>query len=212
MADLNQQIFLLLNASAHPRPWAVDLATLIATGPIVVGPGLLIALWVWGPASRRGGLLAVAGSMLVGLCLNQALGALYFEPRPFMIGLGHSWLAHLPDNSFPSDHATFVWALGAGLLATGPARRWGTAVCLYGAVVAWARIYLGVHFPLDMVGSLAVAVVSGGVARQVQPLATQWVLPPAERIYEASLRGLRLPPALLPRLSQAERAVRDDMV
>ena len=36
----------------------------------------------------------------------------------------------------------------------------GLALALSGLPVAWARIYLGVHFPLDMVGSVLVAVLS----------------------------------------------------
>jgi undecaprenyl-diphosphatase len=41
-------------------------------------------------------------------------------------------------------------------------RSWigGIALALMSALVAWARIFLGVHFPLDMVGSLAMAVIA----------------------------------------------------
>jgi hypothetical protein len=46
-----------------------------------------------------------------------------------------------------------------------------------GAGVAWSRIYLGVHFPLDMIASMLVAVVSGDIARLGQPVVTDWICP-----------------------------------
>jgi undecaprenyl-diphosphatase len=205
----NQQLFLFINVSADPSTWAVELARLIANSPIVVGPVLLIALWVWGQPIRRGGLLAVAMGMLVGLGINQLLGLVYFEPRPFMTGIGHTLLTHPPDNSFPSDHATFIWAMGVGLMATSAARRWGIGTCLYGAGVAWSRIYLGVHFPLDMIASMLVAVVSGGIARFGQPIVTDWILPLADGPYEHSLHALRLPAILIPRQSRKAKSTRD---
>jgi len=199
MPGWNQRLFLLINAAADPNTWLVHLARIIANSPVVIGPVLLITLWVWGRPAKRGGLLSVAGGILVGLGINQVLGFVYFEPRPFMIGLGHTLLVHLPDNSFPSDHATFVWGLGLGLLSTKAAQKLGAAVCLYGVAVAWSRVYLGVHFPIDMIAAGPVAVVAAGFARISQPSVTSWVLPLPDGMYETSLRVLRLPSALIPR-------------
>lgn len=112
MPEWSQQLFLLINASADPDAWLAQMADITASSPVVVGSLLLVALWVWGQPARCSRLLAVAVGMLIGLGINQVLGLLYFEPRPFMIGLGHTLLAHVSDNSFPSDHATFIWTLG----------------------------------------------------------------------------------------------------
>ncbi len=199
MSGWNQHLFLLINAGPHPIVWIVDAALLIAGSPVVVAPALLIVLWVWGRPDRRGGLLAVAGGMVIGLCINFGLGLIWFEPRPFMVGLGHTLLAHAPDNSFPSDHVTFTWALGAGLIATGAARRTGVVVCLYGVSVAWARVFLGVHFPIDMLASAGVGAVSGGIAVATRPWVAVTVLPVADRLYEGTVAILHLPPVLVPR-------------
>ena len=199
MPEWNREVFLLIDAPAHPERWVIDLVALLAGSPALVGPLVLVALWVWGAPSRPGELLSVAGAMLVGLGINQILGMLYFEPRPFMIELGRTLIAHAADNSFPSDHATFIWTLGAGLLATRAAIRTGSCICVYGLAVAWSRIFLGVHFPDDMAASAIVAVVSAGLARAACPLMIVWVLPAAGRLYEATVIVLRLPPALVPR-------------
>lgn len=91
-----------------------------------------------------------------GVGANQLIGLVWQHPRPFMIGLGHTFLPHAPDSSFPSDHAT-VFAGIALTLLLGGARWLGGFTVLAGALVAWARVFLGVHFPLDKFGAAAVA-------------------------------------------------------
>lgn len=195
----NVYLFHLLNAPDRPNALTVLAATLAADRLVFAVVVIAACLWLFGPPDRRGALLAVGAGAAVALGLNQFLGILWFEPRPFMIGLGHSLLAHAPENSFPSDHATFMWSLGLGLIATGAAPTMGWIVCGLGLVVAWARIYLGVHFPVDMAASLIVGIVAAGLARLARPLVEHSVRPGVERLYEAVLGLLRLSPALFPR-------------
>ena len=75
-----------------------------------------------------------------------------------MIGLGHTLIPHAADSSFPSDHLTLLWAVAFSFLMHRSLRLAGMALALLGLPVAWARIFLGVHFPLDMVGAALVAV------------------------------------------------------
>jgi undecaprenyl-diphosphatase len=192
MESWNQYIFLLLNASSHPGAITVEAAQFAANWLVVAAALVIAYLWIWGLTLKRSALIAVSVSTVLALGINQLLGLLWFEPRPFMIGLGHTLMNHAPDNSFPSDHATFIWSLGFGLIATRASPRWGWLVALAGIVVAWARIYLGVHFPADMAGSFVVAMASAAVARALVPVAQRRLLPIIEDCYEATLVKLRL--------------------
>jgi undecaprenyl-diphosphatase len=195
----NTQLFLLLNGPAAPDPATLFGMRMLADSPVVIAPALLAWLWVRRPDHRRGGLLAVALAALAGQAANLALGALWFEPRPFMAGIGHSLLAHRTDTGFPSDHSTLMFALGTGLMLTGAARAAGAAVCVLGLGVGWARVYLGVHFPIDVLTGIPVGAAAGGLARLIQPLLRRHALPPAERLYGFTLAALRLPAAVFPR-------------
>jgi undecaprenyl-diphosphatase len=97
----------------------------------------------------------------VALAVNFACGLLWFHPRPFMAGVGHTFLKHAPDSSFPSDHATIMFTVALVLAASSApgARRLGSLMFPVALVVAWSRVYLGVHYPMDMAGALAVALV-----------------------------------------------------
>lgn len=199
MLELNHKLFLLLNASAQPPDWLVNGIAALASSPVVIAPLLVVALWVWGKPSARGALIAIAGAVIVAQGVNLTLGLLWFDPRPFMVPLGHTLVAHVGDNGFPSDHATLVWTLGAGLWLTGAAPRWGIVTCLFGIAVAWSRIWLGVHFPEDMAMSAVVGAVVGLGARAVTPVVNRALLPFADRLYEKTVAAAHLPESLVPR-------------
>lgn len=120
--DWNTNLFLMLNASAQPGPAMLFIADALASGPVLLAPVALICLWVWGRQDCRPALLAVTGGLFLGQGLNLLLGLAWYEPRPFMAGVGHTWLAHVADNGFPSDHATFAWSLGFSLVLTDASR------------------------------------------------------------------------------------------
>ena len=201
MYALNESIFLQVNGPAAPPAWIVTLADLLAASPLVVAPLVLAALWIWGEPAHRGVLLATAGAMLLGQGVNLTLGGLWFEPRPFMAGVGHTLMFHAPDNAFPSDHMTFIMTCGLGLLLSGAYRAIGALVCLLGCGVAWARLYLGVHFPIDMFASSLVALLCGSFAVWVAPSVESMLMPGVNRLYAVIAQRL-------PRLSSGKRSRR----
>ncbi len=207
LTSWNERLFLLVNASAHPDAALVLVATFAAAWVIYFAMALVAGLWIWGRPHLRGRLLATVGGVSLALGINQILGMLWYEPRPFAIGLGHALISHAADNSFPSDHGTFLWSLGFSLIVAVAADGWGLAVLVAGLLVAWARVYLGVHYPLDMATSLLVSVVGGTLSLALVPMAERLVLPPAEALYLRMLELLHLPRRVFPR----EQRARDTM-
>jgi undecaprenyl-diphosphatase len=162
MEELNRSLFLMINASAHPSSGMLFMATVLAEWLIYGVPLLLAGLWLWGGRGNRAAALAAALSVAFALGGNQLVSMHWPHPRPFMIGLGHTFLAHKPEASFPSDHATVFFSLGLALMWAS-LRKTGALFLLLGVVVGWARVYLGVHFPLDIVGALLVASITSWV-------------------------------------------------
>jgi undecaprenyl-diphosphatase len=157
LEQLNQILFLRLNANPDAEGVVLSLAAVVADDFIYVIPLVLLALWLWGGGRERGIALQAVAVTFVALGINQMLAILWPHPRPFMMGLGHTYIAHASDSSFPSDHATVFAGVGLTFVLAGCRVAIGWGVLLLGLCVAWARIYLGVHFPLDMVGAVAVA-------------------------------------------------------
>lgn len=153
---LNRTLFLRINGGNDTPTWVVQVASGIADDLIVLIPLLLLGFWLRGDHARRSMALKASLVTLISLGAGQVISALWPHPRPFMIGLGHTWATHVADASFPSDHMTVFAGIGLTLLFDGAAG-WGLATMLTGLCVAWARVFLGLHFPLDMAGAVAVA-------------------------------------------------------
>lgn len=157
MQELNDSLFLLINADAHPSALMLFIAKLFAEQMIWLVPIGLMVGWLRGGERTRMLLLEATSAGLAGLLINQLIGLFWQHPRPFVIGLGHTFLTHAPDSSFPSDHLTLLWCVAFSFLLHQRSRAAGALLALLGLPMAWARIYLGVHFPLDMVGAALVA-------------------------------------------------------
>lgn len=156
MPALDQSLFLLINAHPDTPIWAVDLGRFIAKHLIYLVPLSLIAIWLWGRSAQRSTALYALTATVLALGINQLIGWYLPVDRPFMIGLGTTVLAHAPTPSFPSNHYTIFLCIGITLLLRHQPRT-GVAFILTGTLVAWSRIFVGVHYPSDMLGAMVIA-------------------------------------------------------
>ena len=110
-------------------------------------------------AARR---LAAAG--IVSLVLTRWLKHRYAVPRTGTLGVTR---ARTPSSDrFPSGHtlAAFTAALCV------PRARWSRVVALgFAGLVAWARVRVGHHRPIDVVAGAAVGTLAGGAIASVLP-------------------------------------------
>ncbi|EIM01190.1 phosphatase PAP2 family protein [Rhodanobacter thiooxydans] len=150
-------LFQAIHPTVTPSPVMLHLARVFADGPLVLTAGVLGLMLVWPRGSMRATALKALVAAAVALIGNALIGVEWDRARPFVAGVGHAWITHAATGSFPSDHLTAQWVV-AGVLWLDPrTRRWGMLVALLGLPMAWARIYLGVHYPGDMMGALAIA-------------------------------------------------------
>ncbi|MBO1109811.1 undecaprenyl-diphosphatase [Plesiomonas shigelloides] len=168
MENLNHQLFLWLNASANPNLLLVGIAIVFAEYLIFAIPAMIFISWLNGDEHCRKTLLVVTVAVITSFLINVLIGFFWQHPRPFMIGLGHTLIPHVPDSSFPSDHLTLIWTVAFSLIAQRHYHKVGLALAISGFPVAWARIYLGVHFPFDMAGSIFVALLSSWITVRLE--------------------------------------------
>ncbi len=159
MEHLNQTLFLWINAT-DPSAFSLALGTFLANGLVYVFPLYVVLNWLRADTAGRDALVQAVLTAAAALFLSWAAGQLWFHPRPFVLGIGHQYLHHAPTASFPSNHLSFIWALCAGLWVHPVRRRAAWVLGLLGLAVAWARIYMGIHWPLDMAGALLNALIA----------------------------------------------------
>jgi undecaprenyl-diphosphatase len=155
---MDGRLFRWVNRLADRTGWAHGIFTAYAKYGIVLFAALLLAAYL--EARQQGDLRAVAGSVwaagsaLVALGLAQVIGGAIDRARPYdaMSGV-HVLVARTTDFAFPSDHATVAGAVAAGLFLTN--RRWGMFAIVLAVAMAFTRVYVGAHYPADVLGGLA---------------------------------------------------------
>lgn len=162
--DSNLSVFAPINAFALGTPWLQGPMLAVAQYGVVVLVVLLGAGW-WlarrsdDDARPAAALWAPIGTLLA-VAVNQPLAALIGEPRPVVAAPGA--LILLPgagDPGMPSDHATMAGAVTLGLFLV--SRRLGAVTAAAALLLAFSRVYVGAHFPFDvLVGLLVGAAVS----------------------------------------------------
>ena len=151
---------------------------------------ILVVVCCWWSVRRRGGDdAAVSVAALVwaplaagiAVLVNIPIRGFVERPRPF---LDHQGLEVLvsgkTDYSFVSDHATITMAMGVGLFVAN--RKFGLVGIGLALVEGFCRVYMGVHYPTDVVGGFALGT---AVALLFSPLAMA-LLTPVTRAVEGS--------------------------
>ena len=163
MNMLNQHLFLLLNADAQASALSVYAGRTLAELPVVIAL-LLVALACYRQIDRRFFAVRTVFAAALGMGLALAIRCAYYNPRPFVLGLGNMLIEHDATTSFPSFHATFIFSLALPLFAQKSTRGTALALLFLGLGIAWARIFVGVHYPLDMAGAFAISTIAAVVA------------------------------------------------
>lgn len=80
---------------------------------------------------------------------------LYENPRPFVVEHFTPLITHAADNGFPSDHALLLAAIASVFHPF--TRRGSYALWILTLAVGASRVYAGVHHPIDIIGSIGIA-------------------------------------------------------
>lgn len=167
---MDGSLFRWINRLANRTGGAHGVLTAYAKYGIALFALLLLATYLDG--RRHDDMRAVAGSVwaagstLIALGIGQLIGGAIDRARPYeaMTGI-HLLVDKTTDFSFPSDHATVVGAVAAGLMFT--SRRWGSVAAALAVVMAFARVYVGAHYPGDVLAGLALGAAVAAVGRLV---------------------------------------------
>jgi membrane-associated phospholipid phosphatase len=114
----------------------------------------VVSYIVWNVSKPLG--FALAFTLLSSTLCNGAIKLLVHSPRPYQVlsSVEGKRISTAEGFSFPSGHtqgATTFLLSGALYLNR---RRWITAAAILSTAVALSRIYLGVHWPIDVLGAL----------------------------------------------------------
>jgi undecaprenyl-diphosphatase len=164
---LNLALLQWIAAGNQPTPWVLALGTSLALWGAWLGAGILVvALWRHRP--ERAYLCTVAAMAGATSLASHAIAMSLNVPRPFIAGLAPAYIEHAGRGSLPSTHAAVMFMVALAFMLRPGLRRLGVPLLALAAATGWARVYVGVHYPLDIAAGLLLGAVIAGV------LATAW--------------------------------------
>ncbi len=180
MIAIDENIFLWINGLAGNIAFFDWLLKGIANDYLViVGSCLvLLVLWVWGADGRqrdRNQKAVISASLSLGLAQGfvSTLNAFYFRPRPFT-ELPTNLLFYQPtDSSFPSNSVAIVFAITFAILLAN--RRIGGFLFILACFHAFSRVYVGVHYPFDVLTGAAGGIFITFIATKIIKALEKWL-------------------------------------
>jgi undecaprenyl-diphosphatase len=140
-------------------PFLTDLNRMLAGKILFVAAG--IAMLIWG--GRTGRIVVVV--LILAVALSDQFSSFVIKPlvdrlRPCRVLEGVRLLVDCGSGrSFPSSHAVNMFAAAAVLAFGYPRLRW--AFYSFAAVIAFSRVYVGVHYPSDIAGGACIGLLIG---------------------------------------------------
>lgn len=127
----------------------------IAIGVLFLLFGFRKKIW------RSRGLLVLLSLAVNFLACNMVLKPLVDRTRPYYVLDYTPLIPPVGDPSFPSGHTSASFAAATAIYCIN--KKWGIAAYLLAAVMGFSRLYLGVHFPTDVLFGAVVGMVAAKI-------------------------------------------------
>lgn len=156
LSEFNLTLFSLINASPDASNSTIHFAIFIANDLLYCMIALFAWFWLRGNYETKKQILKAFIFTSIALLISQCISHIFYHPRPFVMEIGRTLIDHSPNGSFPSDHMLIFSSIAFAYFFSAQ-RKLGIFLIFIAWLVAWSRIYVGVHFPLDMLGAFTIA-------------------------------------------------------
>lgn len=182
LENLNLQLFHAINAPLTASSLDQYFGIFIANDTLYLLIIGLIMAWFLGRYSTKALVLKAIITTIIALLIGYVVSLVFPHPRPFVIDAGQTLITHAATASFPSNHMLIFSSIALCYLFSKQIKL-GIALLILAIMVAWARIYVGVHFPFDMLGAVAIAILTNLMIKQLWPRYQQQIMDIALNIY-----------------------------
>lgn len=173
---LDTRIFYAINHFARDTPWLHSAVLGYAGYGTVLFALMMLAGW-WYARAESGRMAAavwVPLGVLLALAINQPIADTVAEVRPCN-ALHDIVVLHCnTDAGFPSDHAVMAGAATAGLWLVN--HRLGVLSALAGLLMGFARVYVGAHYPKDILAGFLLGAAVSLIGYMLARGALRWLI------------------------------------
>jgi len=127
---------------------------------VLLIPASLIYIWFQDREGKEDSLF-VAYSTVAGILFTYFMGLFYAHENPS--AFYDTVIAYHPENSFPSQHTTAMFGAAFPLLYR-KRDKLGWVVLVAAVLTGFSRIYIGEHWPIDILGAVIAGAAGLGIA------------------------------------------------
>lgn len=157
-------IFKYLNSFAGHKEWLDILGLIIAEHLIFVLPIIVFIGYYFFNKKKNifSIFLKILFSLILVYGLNYLIGVILKRPRPFVshreVYQLSKFFAKPSDYSFPSCHTAIAFVFVFSVLLDW--KKFGIILIMPAIMIGLGRIFVGVHYPLDILGGILIAFIS----------------------------------------------------
>lgn len=171
---MNESLFLTINSWAGRSQWLDKFMIFSAEwlGYFLIAS--VILCFFKNREKYRNMLLVSLGSAIVArFIFVEIIRYFYYNPRPFLVLENiNVLLNHEISSSFPSGHATFYFALAMGVYLYN--KKAGYIYFGLAGLIGFARIFVSVHWPLDIVVGAVLGVLVATIVNMIKEGVTKF--------------------------------------
>ena len=171
MIHIDEKVFFWINGLAGRVAWIDDVIRVLSCDVFITVMFIIVLLAIWFAGrdrearerNQRGVLCALASMGIANLLVFILDAMLQDRVRPCdkFPAQVHLLFYHPTDPSFPSNAAAAAFAVAMGMWVYN--RKLGYILLIPAVIISFGRVYIGVHYPLDILGGFAVAIVATGI-------------------------------------------------
>ncbi|ACX72953.1 phosphoesterase PA-phosphatase releated protein [Methanocaldococcus vulcanius M7] len=153
--NFNYNLFYIINSHYNP---ILDIFMIILSKTVYPLVGV-IALTLLIKNRKLG--IKLVFCLIFAVILTYVLKYIIYEPRPYLVLSNvHLLLYKGVESSFPSGHTVLAFAT-ATFLFFGYSRKLGILFLIWAFLVGYSRVYVGVHYPIDVFAGMIIGIVCG---------------------------------------------------
>ncbi|TCZ75401.1 undecaprenyl-diphosphatase [Paenibacillus albiflavus] len=181
MLQLDYQLFELINNLTEKISFLNPIMIFLASRAEYLFYAAVIIYWFTRTDKNRRMVFVALVSAAIGLGISVVLGDFFYRDRPFVAHEVFQLVPHAVNASFPSDHATASFAIAMSIWFY--RRKEGWLWLALAAAISFSRVWVGVHYPLDVTTGMVNGVLC---ALLIHLVFSKWS--PAKKLLEGILK------------------------
>jgi len=164
LINVDRYIFHLVNDLVYNWMWVDYLGIFFAKYLVYLMLVLLVLLTIRSRLHWRI-IVASLGSAVIARGVTGVIRLIHFRERPFNFDHVNLIISKSSEASFPSGHASFAFGLATIVFLHN--RKLGVVFLVMASLVSLGRVFVGIHWPLDVLGGAFVGIITGCLVNKV---------------------------------------------